>query len=414
MPRNFDVPEFYRSNNFASIKRLRQLDDPKKRDLSPTILDFGPVVFKIARHFGFCYGVENAIEIAYRAIRENPERRVFLLSEMIHNPGVNKDLSERGVRFLMDTNGKPLIPFSSLNAKDIVIVPAFGTTVELQHELSSIGIDPYYYDTTCPFVEKVWRRSGELGKQGFSVIVHGKKTHEETRATFSHSKETSPTLIVLDMKDAEYVVDFMYGKISIDCFNNRFHDCMSNNFDPTKHLEKIGVVNQTTMLATETQAIAAKFKQAMCKLYGGQNLHLHFADTRDTLCYATHENQSATRKLIESGADIAIVVGGYNSSNTSHLVELCEEAMKTYYIRDHTEIIDKFSIRHFILSENDTNISNNWLPINKNEGQTVIALTSGASCPDSTVDEVLKRIVSFYENTTSFDNAFSQIRSNSL
>jgi len=407
MARTFDVPEFYRSPNIAAVKRFRQLEDPRKRNLSPSVLDFGSVIFKIGRHFGFCFGVENAIEIAYQAVQENPERSIFLLSEMIHNPEVNQDLRDRGVQFLMNTDGSPLIPFSTLQSGDIVIVPAFGTTVELQKRLSAVGIDPYFYDTTCPFVEKVWRRSADLGQKGFSVIVHGKKTHEETRATFSHSRQTAPTLVVLDMNDAEFVIEYMYGRISEDEFHERFHDCMSDNFDPKEHLTKIGVVNQTTMLALETKAIATRFREVMIDRYGEEHIQQHFADTRDTLCYATHENQSATRTLIESGADLAIVVGGYNSSNTSHLVELCEEAMPTYYIRDDSEIIDRDSIRHFVMSKREVATSRNWLPGKENSESVVIALTSGASCPDSTVDRVLQRVVSFFKDAKPFEQALA-------
>ena len=407
MAREFQVPSFYRSSGITAIKRYRQKFDSRKKDFAPTAIDFGPVRFKIARHFGFCFGVENAIEIAYKAVDENPGKRIFLLSEMIHNPQVNNDLRERGVQFLMDTSGAELIPFSSLTPKDIVIVPAFGTTIELQDRLSQIGIDPYYYDTTCPFVEKVWRRSADLGSEGFSVIVHGKRTHEETRATFSHSKETAPTLVILGMEDAEYVVEFMHGKHSRESFIARFRDSMSGDFDPNNHLKRIGVVNQTTMLATETQAIADKLRQAMVDLYGEENIKQHFADTRDTLCYATHENQRATEALIEAGADLAIVVGGYNSSNTSHLVELCEQRMPTFYIKNADEIIDHRQIRHFDLSSKDVNETENWLPKQNADTPIEIALTSGASCPDKTVDQVMQRIVELFSDSQTFEEVLA-------
>ncbi len=405
MPRVFDVPHFYRSPNISLIKRFRQLQDPRKNDLSPSTIDFGSVQFRLGRHFGFCFGVENAIEIAYRAIEENPTKRIFLLSEMIHNPEVNKNLLERGVQFLMETDGTPRIAFSELRSDDIVIVPAFGTTVELQETLITLGIDPYYYDTTCPFVEKVWKRSAELGKNGFAVIVHGKKTHEETRATFSHSKRSAPTLVILDMNEAEHVIDFMFGRTTLEEFKNRFKDSMSDDFDPEKHLKRLGVVNQTTMLASDTHAISQKIRDALVELYGLDKIQEHFADTRDTLCYATYENQTATRRLIESGADLAIVVGGYNSSNTSHLVELCELAMPTYYIRDHTEILSPEKIRHFSLHKKELIVTSPWLPKKSNDLPTFIALTSGASCPDSTVDLVLQRVVSFFSNALPYDQA---------
>ena len=398
MPRSFKVPEFYRSPIIRTVKQERLKSDPKKRDVSPSVLDFGPIRFKLARHFGFCFGVENAIEIAYRAIEENPGRRVFLLSEMIHNPEVNADLLSRGVRFLMRTDGTRLLDFSELSAEDVVIVPAFGTTVELQRELGSIGIDPYFYDTTCPFVEKVWKRSEQLGRDSYTVIVHGKRTHEETRATFSHSRQNAPTLIIFDTRDAHFLVDYIKGKRSTAEFVERFRLSMSAGFDPEKHLERLGVINQTTMLATETQEISNIIRQGLLEKYGPKDLKRHFADTRDTLCYATYENQTATRALIEAGADLALVLGGYNSSNTSHLVELCEERMPTYYIKDASEILDESQIQHFDMVRGEVKRSTNWIPQRRDHQPIEIAVTSGASCPDRTVDQVLSRVLEVFGN----------------
>ena len=184
--KKFDIPIYYRSPVISIVKEARKITDPRKGDYTPSIIDLGSVKFLIARHFGFCYGVENAIEIAYRSLEENAGRRVFLLSEMIHNPSVNEDLRKRGVRFIREHNGKQLISWDDLKTDDIVIVPAFGTTVEIQQTLKNRGIDPYLYDTTCPFVEKVWNRAESLGKKDYTIIVHGKYDHEETIATFSH------------------------------------------------------------------------------------------------------------------------------------------------------------------------------------------------------------------------------------
>ena len=210
-------------------------------------------------------------------------------------------------------------------------------------------------------------------------------------------------MVILDLDDAKFVADYILGNIKREDFFNRFASSVSDDFDPDIHLKKLGIVNQTTMLATETQSIMAVIREAMSKVYGKENLREHFADTRDTLCYATYENQSATRALIDAGADLAVVVGGYNSSNTSHLVELCELSMPTYYIRDSSEIISRNKIRHFDLQTKSVIESENWLP----EGQISIALTSGASCPDQSVDEVLQKIVSFYPNSRSLEEAFS-------
>ena len=397
MARKFNVPQFYRSSAIGRIKQVRLQADPRKKDLSPTVLELGALRLKIARHFGFCFGVENAIEIAYRAVEENTGKRIYLLSEMIHNPQVNADLVARGVKFLMDTGGNRLISFDELTPEDIVIVPAFGTTLELQRELAHRGIDPYFYDATCPFVEKVWKRSAELGAKDFSVIVHGKRTHEETRATFSHSKETAPTIVVLDMKETELLIDFMNGRLSDAEFYQIFGKSISEGFDPHQHLRRIGVVNQTTMLASDTHAIAERFRETMKSLYGEDKLSEHFADTRDTLCYATYENQSATKELIASGADLAIVVGGYNSSNTSHLVELCEQQMPTYYIRDAEELLSPETIQHFDLHSRQVRSTSGWLPSSRSSPETplTVAITSGASCPDQTVDQVITRLLKF-------------------
>lgn len=410
MARTFKVPHFYRSDTIAALKQLRRSHDPRRRDFSPSELNYGPLVLRIARHFGFCFGVENAIEIAYRALEENEGKRIFLLSEMIHNPDVNADLEQRGVKFLMSPDGEVRIPFETLRPEDIVIVPAFGTTLQLQARLSALGIDPYYYDTTCPFVEKVWKRAEELGRAGFTVIVHGKRSHEETRATFSHSECGAPTLVILDMADARFLVDFILGRKSIAEFWERFADCASEGFNPELHLERVGVVNQTTMLASETHAIAQTIRAGMEEKFGAEHLRSHFADNRDTLCYATNENQTSTKELIKAGADLALVVGGYNSSNTSHLVELCEEAMPTYYIKNAGEILSENSIRHFDLRSKAVRETAEWLPAASASRPLTVALTSGASCPDRTVNDVITRLTELIPGCDSSASAVEQYR----
>ncbi len=405
--KKFDIPEFYKSPVISRIKNLRKDSDPRKKDFSPTVLDFGPVIFYIARHFGFCYGVENAIEISYKAIEENPDKRIFLLSEMIHNPEVNNDLQSRGVKFLMDTSGRQLIDWNKLSSEDIVIIPAFGTTVEIQKKLNDLGIDPYKYNTTCPFVEKVWNRSKQLGDKEYTVIIHGKHFHEETRATFSHSTEGSPALIVRDLEETRRVGDFLLGKISTEEFLKLFEGKYSNGFDPQKDLSKIGVVNQTTMLATETQAIADYLKEVIIKRYGEENLGQHFADTRDTLCYATYDNQQATVELVNQPADFALVVGGYNSSNTGHIVELCEEKHKTYFISSADKLLSMDSVSHYDLHTHSEKITRNYIPA---KSPVKIILTSGASCPDSIVDQVLHRLLSFFEDVKPVEEVLSDIR----
>lgn len=407
MARTFDIPIYFRSPIIAAVKTARREGDPRKRDLSPSVLDLGPVRFKIARHFGFCFGVENAIEIAYRALETHPDKRIFLLSEMIHNPHVNNDLQARGIRFIMTPAGEQLIEWDQLTPEDVVIVPAFGTTIDIQQRLAERGIDPYSWDTTCPFVEKVWNRTVTLGEKDCTVVIHGKRTHEETRATFSHSSANAPTMVVQNMEETERLARIITGAEPIERFAEWFGGACSEGFDPSLHLLKIGVVNQTTMLASETQAIADRLRQAMIERYGADAIAEHFADTRDTLCYATNENQNATIALIESGGDLAVVVGGYNSSNTSHLVELCEMRMPTYFIKDAEEIESRDAVKHFDLHTRSLVRSEGWLPAP--DRPLEIILTSGASCPDALVDEVIERIASFFPTARPIEEALREL-----
>lgn len=395
MGRKFKIPVFYRSSLIGAIKQSRRSHDPRKKDLSPLVIDLGAVCFKVARHFGFCFGVENAIEIAYRALDENPGKRVFLLSEMIHNPQVNADLQARGVRFLQSTEGAQLIPFAELRADDIVIVPAFGTTRELFQRLAELGIDPQQYNATCPFVEKVWKRSEELGKGGFSVIIHGKEVHEETRATFSHARTGAPSLVIRDMQEAQRLAQYIRRELPMEGFSTDFRGRYSEGFSPQRDLSRIGVVNQTTMLASETLAIAELLKDAMREHVGVERLAECFADTRDTLCYATWDNQEAVKGLIAAGGDLALVVGGYKSSNTSHLVELLEEHVPTYYIQDAAEILDQQRIRHLQWRSAEVKESAGWL--NRSAPKVTVLVTAGASCPDAVVDEVVLKVASFFD-----------------
>jgi 4-hydroxy-3-methylbut-2-enyl diphosphate reductase len=404
--KKFDIPVHYKSSFITQIKNSRKLDDPRKKDFSPTLLDFGPVRFYLARHFGFCYGVENAIEIAYKTIEENPGKRFFLLSEMIHNPGVNHDLLSMGVRFIMDTSGNQLVAWEEIKSDDIVIIPAFGTTLEIEKKLNKIGINPYSYNTTCPFVEKVWNRSADLGKQGFTVIIHGKHYHEETRATFSHSIQNSPSVIVRNLEETKFLADVILGDKTEDDFYEFFEGKFSKGFDARVNLNSIGVVNQTTMLASETQEIADLLKETMIKKYGMENLNEHFADTRDTLCYATNENQDATYGMLEATADFAIVVGGYNSSNTTNIVKICEEEIRTYFIDSAERIISENEINYFDVSKQSIVMLNNYMPT---KYPVDIMITSGASCPDAIVEAVIRKIISFFDNAKDVDSVVSDV-----
>jgi 4-hydroxy-3-methylbut-2-enyl diphosphate reductase len=402
----FNVPEFYRSPIISKIKQYRKLQDPRKRDNSPTLLDFGAVQFLIARHFGFCYGVENAIEISFKALDENPGKRIFLLSQMIHNPDVNNDLIERGVQFLQDTNGNQLISFDTLTPDDVVIIPAFGAPLDIIALLESKQIKTEAYNTTCPFVERVWKKSESIGKDNYTIIIHGKHNHEETKATFSRSDKHNKAIIVRDITEAKLLADYILGNKTKEQFAIDFKGRYSENLDLEKDLQRVGVINQTTMLASETQEIADYFKTVMLEKYSAVDIANHFADTRDTLCYATNENQDATYGLLETEADLAIVVGGYNSSNTSHLVELCERKFHTYFISSEKEITDKNTIHHFDYPNKKHLTSSNFLP---NKTPVRIILTSGASCPDSVIEGVIHKINSFYSDIKPVEEAIKQL-----
>ncbi len=410
--KQFDIPEFYRSPIISKVKEYRKSLDPRKKDFTPSTLDFGNVKFHIARHFGFCYGVENAIEISYKAIRENEGKNIFLLSQMIHNPLVNEDLLNHGVRFIQDTLGNQLIAWEEIHKDDVVIIPAFGTTLEIEDKLKAIGVNVATYNTTCPFVEKVWNRSEKLGVADYTLIIHGKYNHEETRATFSHAVHNAAALIIKDLEEAKMLGEYILGNLDNESFFSFFENKFSENFDPERDLQRIGVINQTTMLATETQEITDYLRNVMIKKYGEENYSKHIADTRDTLCYATNDNQSATLGLLDIDADLAIVVGGYNSSNTTHLVELLEQKFKTYFIFSEEEILDENTIRSFNIHSKLLEKHTDFLETRKEPINVII--TSGASCPDSIVDRVIKKILELVKSEVNIEEALSKFVSNEL
>jgi 4-hydroxy-3-methylbut-2-enyl diphosphate reductase len=340
-------------------------------------------------------------------VDENPDKNIFLLSEMIHNPQVNHDLKNRGIRFLQDTRGKQLIPFETLQKEDIVITPAFGCSLEVDAQLKSRGIHTEKYNTTCPFVEKVWNRSGQIAEKKFTVIIHGKPGHEETRATFSHASAGGPALVIRDMEEARILGSFIKKEKTASDFFEIFGQRVSKGFNPDTDLRMIGVVNQTTMLAAETQQIADFLKQTIYErsLTTHENAGEQFADTRDTLCYATNDNQSAVSGMLLTPADLAIVVGGYNSSNTSHLVELCEERLPVYFIEGPEKIFSENKILHFDLKNHREITTTNWLP---ESSPLRLLLTSGASCPDAIVESVIIKLCSIIPGSTTPDRLMRQ------
>ena len=390
------VPNHYAGPIIQRIKDFRQ--EHGKRQLAPTRLQIGQLEVLVPRHFGFCFGVERAIHMAFSALEKHPHKRINLVSEIIHNPLVNSDLQKRGISFIYDENGNRKIDEEGISAEDIVLIPAFGTTLQIEDSLQRSGIDTTTEefresnDTTCPFVSKVWDRGEQLGKEGYTIVIHGKFGHEETQATHSHTKEHTKTLVVLHADEARRVADYIAGNLSLQEFAAEFSEKWSEGFDPENNLERVAVVNQTTMLAEETKEVAAIMRDAMLRKYGEENLEYHFADTNDTLCYATNWNQNATKSLIDAQPDLAVIVGGYNSSNTSHLVEICSTVMPSYLISSCDELLSAQEIRHFDIHTRELTVSDQWLP----QLPVSVAITSGASCPDVLLNAVVEKITGYF------------------
>jgi 4-hydroxy-3-methylbut-2-enyl diphosphate reductase len=391
------VPNHYAGPIIQKIKDFRLQHG--KRTLHPTRLEVGQLEILIPRHFGFCFGVERAIHMAFSTLEKHPEKSTYLVSEIIHNPLVNNDLQERGIDFIYDEKGKRKIAEDGIEADDIVLIPAFGTTLQIEESLQRSGLDTSSeefrenYDTTCPFVSKVWNRGEQLGREGYTILIHGKYGHEETQATHSHTMQYAKTLVVLNEAEAHKIHDFIVGALSLEEFKAIFAGKWSTGFDPEKDLERVAVVNQTTMLAEETKKVAAWVREAMGKRYGEEELDYHFAGTNDTLCYATNQNQDATKTLLEARPDLAVIVGGYNSSNTSHLVEICSGVMPGYLIASDAELLSRQQIRHFDIHVREPVVTENWLP---ETPPARIAVTSGASCPDVLMNQVIEKIAGFY------------------
>lgn len=386
----------YRNSIFSLLKAARPVSH-----MEPFSLDFGPVKFHVARHFGFCKGVENAIEVAYETLTDNPGRQVYMISELIHNSFVNDDLKARGLRFIKTAKGQQLIDWEEIQPGDIVITPAFGATREDKTALEARGVELAPWNATCRFVENVWFRARELGEQGYSIIVHGKFRHEETLATLSHSRVYAPTVVVKDMAEARILGEIIEGKRDIAEFEPVFRHKASEGFDPVRDLQRVAVVNQTTMLASETADISEYFREVMLQTFGEANIDDHIGNTRDTLCYATKNNQSATQSLLEQPADLAIVIGGRNSSNTSHLVELCEERLPTYFIASERDILSSNELLHYDFHTQTERLVQDFLPATR---PVNILITSGASCPDAIVERVLLKLTRYFDQTRDLES----------
>lgn len=382
--KKFDIPEYYRSSIISEIKEIRRRTDHLKKDFSPTVLDFEGFKFFLPRHFGFCFGVQNAVEIAYKAIAENPNKNIYVLSEMIHNPVVNQDLEALGLRFIMDTKGNQLLDWNEVHSEDIVVIPAFGASTESIKILVEKGVDVFKYDTTCPFVTKVWNRSESLVKEGYTIILHGKESHEETKATFSRISQYGPCLVIRNLKEAELLSSFILGKVDESEFLSYFKGRYSEGFLPTKDLVKLGVVNQTTMLASETKDISEHLKSVIVRAYDEDA----FADNRDTLCYATNDNQSSTLSCLSLNVDLVIVVGGVNSSNTKHLYQIFDGKYQVLFVRNEDDILSDSEIISFDLKQNS--MVNKFIDLSNINS---IILASGASCPDFIMEKMMRKIL---------------------
>jgi len=350
-------------------------------------LRVGDLTFRLAGEFGFCYGVDRAVEYAYETRTKFPGKRTFLVGEIIHNPHVNHKLEAMGVSFLHRPDGGAF-DFSGIGVEDVVILPAFGVTVSDFDRLRAIGC--VLVDTTCGSVLNVWKRVESYARDGFTAVVHGKNYHEETKATSSQVTKHAggKYVVVRDMGEARVVCDYIEGRGNRDAFVELFAEKMSPGFDPDRDLERVGVANQTTMLSGESLAIAAEIGKSMARRWGEGTLGEHFR-TFDTICSATQERQDAVLKLIAEPLDLMVVIGGYNSSNTTHLAAICQQKVTTYHIADATCIdVESGAIRHRPVGEHDEKQQDRWLP----EGPLTIGVTAGASTPNNKIGETIERI----------------------
>jgi 4-hydroxy-3-methylbut-2-en-1-yl diphosphate reductase len=350
-------------------------------------LTAGDLTIRLAKEFGFCYGVERAVEYAYQARKKFPDRTIYLAGEIIHNPHVNSKLQAMGITFLMPTDGR--IDFGGVNATDVVILPAFGVTITDFEILRKIGC--IMVDTTCGSVLNVWKRVESYARDGFTSLIHGKYYHEETRATASQAEkyEGAQYFIVRNMDEANLVCDFIENRLSSEALMERFAHAASPNFEPARDLRRIGVANQTTMLARESLAIGELVGQSMARAHGAEYAKENFR-TFDTICSATQERQDAVVELLREPLDVMVVIGGYNSSNTLSLAALCSESVKTFHVED-ADDIDPVSgrIRHRPLGSKEEAESPGWLP---DTSPVRVGVTAGASTPNNKIGEAVGRI----------------------
>lgn len=349
------------------------------------ILSAGGMTIKLAKEFGFCYGVERAIDLAYAARKAYPDRRIFLLGEIIHNPEVNDQIRRMGIETI---GGRPSDEeIERLTPEDLVIIPAFGTEVSTRKKLESKGC--LFVDTTCGDVMSVWKRVRQYSRESVTSIIHGKAWHEETMATSSQARAsgTGHYLVVFTLAETDYVCNYIINGGNKVEFLAKFKGAYSEGFDPDLHLGAVGVANQTTMLRGETEDVQRRLKAAMIQKYGETDLDRHFRFF-DTICGATQDRQDALQKLLRTRLDLLLVIGGYNSSNTSHLAEMGEAQLPTYFIKNAAKMESDSLIRHYDQHQHEEVVTRGWLP----QGDLTIGITAGASCPNNLIEDAIQRL----------------------
>jgi 4-hydroxy-3-methylbut-2-enyl diphosphate reductase len=412
----------YQSQLCSAIKALARRHE--RTAAAPVTLDFGAVRYVIPSHFGFCLGVKNAIERAYETLAENPGRRVFMLSELIHNPFVNEDLLRRGLRYLQTDKGVPYgvdgrVPdapsapprtslWDTLTPADIVIIPAFGATDDDKRRLVRKGIAVCAYDATCMLVEKVWKAARAYGRDGYTVVIHGKHEHEETKATFSNTRRHAPAVIVRNLEETRRLGEIIAagGPAAQDRFEALFAGKHTDGFDVSAHLHRVAVVNQTTLLMNETREIIAYLREVYAAKFGPDTAdapaRVGGSGRNDTLCYATQVNQDALARALAEPLDAAFVIGGKNSSNTYQLYRLCAQELgaRAYFIQSEAAILSREAVEHFVFPAKGQELHGGHTEIRAwacaGSAPRKVLITGGASCPDGIIQQVITRINSFF------------------
>jgi 4-hydroxy-3-methylbut-2-enyl diphosphate reductase len=416
--RDAEAGAIYQSRLCSAIKALARRHE--RSATNPVTLDFGAVRYLVPSHFGFCLGVKNAIERAYETLIENPGKRVFMLSELIHNPFVNEDLIRRGLRYLQSDKGVPYTEgpdgpqlWDTLTSDDVVIIPAFGATDEDKRRLVRKGIAIRQYDATCMLVEKVWKAARVYGREGYTVIIHGKHEHEETKATFSNTRRFAPAIIVRNMDEARQLGEIILkgDGLARSRFAALFDGKLTPGFDFDRDLQRVAVVNQTTLLVNETREIIAHMRRVFAEKYGPEAVNnpprIGGHDRTDTLCYATQVNQDALARALSEPLDAAFVVGGKNSSNTYQLYRLCEQHLgdRAFFIQSEANILSEDEAENYVFPAKGRMGPGGhherkalWMtPRDKgSSGPRRILITGGASCPDGIIQQVIFRLNSFY------------------